>query len=120
MRQQGDKCCSKRSFNVGEWVFLWLQPYKQMSVKQAKKDNKLSSKYYCPYKVLQKIRTMEYELELLASSRVHLIFHVSSLKKVIGNKLPFQTILYELDEEGKIMMEPESVMKIRTAQLRNR
>ncbi len=72
-----------------------------MSLEQAKKDNKLSPKYYGPYKVLQKIGTMTYKLELHASSRVHQIFHVSCLKKVIGDKIPVQTILPELDEEGK-------------------
>ena len=33
---------SERSFDVGDCVFLRLQPYKQMSLEQAKKDNKLS------------------------------------------------------------------------------
>ncbi len=91
-----------------------------MSLKQSKKDNKLSSKYYGPYKVLQKISTMAYKLELPASSLVHPIFHVSRLKKDIGDKLPFQTILSKLDEEGKIILEPEIVMEIRTRHLRNR
>ena len=70
-----------------------------MSLKKAKKDNKLSPKYYWPYKVLQKIGTMRYKLELLASSRVHPVFRVSCLKKVIGDKIPIQTILPELDEK---------------------
>ena len=80
-----------------------------MSLKQANKDNKLSPKYYGPYKVLQNIGTMAYKLELPASSRVHPIFHVSCLKKVIGDKIPFQTILLEIYEEGKIILEPELV-----------
>ena len=87
MKQQTDQHRSERSFDVGDWVFLWLQPYKQMSLKKAKKDNKLSPKYYGPYKVLQKIGTMAYKLVLPASSRVHLFFHVSCLKKVIGKNL---------------------------------
>ena len=49
---------------------------------------------------------MAYKLELPASSRVHPIFHVSCLKKVIGENLPVQTILPELDEEGKIILDP--------------
>jgi len=39
-----------------------------MSLKKAKKDNKLSPNYYGPYKVLQKIGTMAYKLELLGAS----------------------------------------------------
>jgi hypothetical protein len=89
-------------------VFLRLKPYEQMSLKQAKKDNKLSPKYYGPYKVLQQIGTVAYKLELPASSRVHTIFQVSCLNKVIGDKILVQTVLPELDEEGKIILEPEA------------
>ena len=69
--------------------------------------------------MLQKVGTMAYKLELPASSRVDPVFHVSCLKKVIGDKILVQTILPELDEEGKIILEPEAVSKIRTRQLRN-
>ena len=88
-----------------------------MSLKKPKKDNKLSPKYYGLYKVLQKIGTMAYKLELPAASRLHPVFHVSCLKKVIGNKLPVQTIFPELDEEGKIILEPEAITETRTRQL---
>ena len=98
-------------------MFSRLQPYKQISLKQAKKDNELSLKYYGPYKVLQKIGTVAYKLELPASSRVHPVFHVSCLKKVIGENLPVQTIFLEIDEEGKIILEPEEVTETRTRQL---
>ena len=91
-----------------------------MSLNESKKDNKLSPKYYGPDKVLQKIGTMVYKLELLASLRVHPIFHVSWLKKVIGDKIPIQTILPELDEEGQIILEPEVIIETRNCQLRNR
>ena len=33
LKQQVDQHRSKRIFDVGDWVFLRLQPYKQMSVK---------------------------------------------------------------------------------------
>ena len=85
-----------------------------MTLKQAKKDSKLSPMYYGPYKVLQKIGIMAYKLELPVASRLHPVFHVSCLKKVIGDKLLVQTILPELDEEGKIILEPEVVIETRT------
>jgi hypothetical protein len=58
----------KHMLPVKHFQHLRLQPYKQMSLKQAKKDNKLSPKYYGPSKVLQKIGTMAYKLELPTSS----------------------------------------------------
>jgi hypothetical protein len=56
---------------------------------------------------------MVYKLELPASSRVHPIFHVSCLKKGIGDKIPIQTIFPELDEEGKIILEPKDITDTR-------
>jgi len=90
-----------------------------MSLKQANKDNKFTPMYYGLYKVLQKVGTMAYKLELPVASRVHPVFHVSCLKKVIVDKLPVQTILPELDEEEKIILESEAVIETRTQQLRN-
>jgi hypothetical protein len=63
---------------------------------------------------------MAYKLDLPASSRVHPVFHVSCLQKVIGDKIPVQTIFPELDEEGKIILEPEAITDTRIHQLRNR
>jgi len=84
-----------------------------MSLKRATKDNKLSPKYYGSYKVLQNIGTMAYKLELPPASRVHPVIHVSCLKKVIGDYILVQTIFPELDEEGKIILEPEAVIETR-------
>jgi len=78
-----------------------------MSLKQLNKDNKLAPKYYGPYKVLEKIGSMDYKLELPTSSRVHPAFHVSCLKKVIWDKIPIQNFFPELDEEEKFIMETE-------------
>ena len=63
---------------------------------------------------------MAYKLELPASSQVHPIFHVSCLKKVIGEKLSVQNIFPEHYEEGKTILELEAVTETITRQLRNR
>jgi hypothetical protein len=42
MKQHVDQYHSEREFEVGYWVFLRLQPYKQMSLKKQNKENKLA------------------------------------------------------------------------------
>jgi hypothetical protein len=37
---------------------------------------------------------------------VHLVFHVSCLKKITINKIPVRTTLLEMDGEGKFILEP--------------
>jgi hypothetical protein len=54
--------------------------------------NKLAPKYYGRYKVSHRIGSVSYKLELPPSSRVHPMFHVSFLQKVIDDKIPVQTI----------------------------
>ena len=111
MKQQEDQHHSERNFEVGDWVFLRLQPYNHISLKKENKDNKLSPKYYGPYKVLQNIGSMAYKLELPLSSRVQWVFLVPCLKKVIDDKIPSQTIFVDLDEEGKIILETTKLLK---------
>ena len=48
MKQQVDQHQSERSFEVGDLVFLWIQPYKKKYIK-AQGHQKLSPKFYGPY-----------------------------------------------------------------------
>jgi hypothetical protein len=51
-----------------------------------------------------------YQLALPSQSKLHSIFHVLCLKKVIGTKFQTQTSLLELDEEGSIRLQPQAVL----------
>jgi hypothetical protein len=46
-----------------------------------------------------------------------IIFHVSCLKKVIGNKCQTQTSLLDLDEEGSIWLQPQAFLDQRERRL---
>ena len=109
MKQQADQHRSERIFDVGYWVFLRLR-----RIINYCQSNMVLTRF------CKRLVHMAYKLELPASSRVHLVFHVSCLKKVIGDKLPIQKSLPKLDKEGKTILEPKAVTETRTQQLRNR
>ncbi|GKA75183.1 retrotransposable element Tf2, partial [Tanacetum coccineum] len=53
-------------------VYLKLQPHRQVSIRQGQ-QYKLSSKYYGPFKVTERIREVAYRLKLPSSSQIHLL-----------------------------------------------
>ena len=69
-------------FQVGDWVFLKLSPWK--GVVRFGKRGKLSPRYIGPYEVIERVGTVAYRLELPSElSRIHNVFHVSMLRKYI-------------------------------------
>ena len=71
-------------FEEGDMVYLKISPMK--GVFRFGNKGKLSPRYMGPYEILQRVGKVAYELKLpneLAS--VHPIFHVSTLKKCIGD-----------------------------------
>jgi hypothetical protein len=100
-------------------VFLCLQPYKKTSL-QDEHCQKLSPKFYGPYTILKRVGLVAYQLTLPIHSNIHLVFHVSSLNKVIGKKCQTQTNLPWLDEEGSIWLQPQVDLDQRERRLHQR
>nr|GEW26669.1 retrotransposon protein, putative, Ty3-gypsy subclass [Tanacetum cinerariifolium] len=73
------------------------------------KREKLNSRYIGPFKVLAKVGTVAYRLELpLKLSRVHSTFHVTNLKKCLSNE-PLAILLDEIHIDDKIHFVEELV-----------
>jgi hypothetical protein len=72
---------------------------------------KMKLKLYGPHKVIRRIGEVEYELELPLGSKIHNVFHVSCLKKVVGQQVSISQELPPLDEEGQLELVLEEVLE---------
>jgi hypothetical protein len=70
----------------------------------------LEPTFYGPYHIIKRIGFVAYKLSLPSTSKIHLVFHVSSLKKVVGHNYRVQNTLPELDEEGSLWIQPKEIL----------
>jgi hypothetical protein len=112
MKAQADKHRTYHSFTAGDMVFLKLQPYAQSSVSN-RSNHKLSFCYFGPYKVLQRLSVVAYELELPSHAQVYPVFHVCQLRRVIPSK---HQVLPTLPSDADIYAIPLQVLDKRWIQ----
>ncbi|XP_033513828.1 uncharacterized protein [Nicotiana tomentosiformis] len=110
MKYYADKKRTGREFQAGDMVYLKLQSYRQTSI-ALRKNLKLSSKYYGPYQILARIGQVAYKLKLPPDSKVHPVFHVSLLKKKVGNMVVVQTVLPSTSEDGQFLVKPVAILQ---------
>ena len=84
-------------------VYLQLQPYRQSSLKQKGAD-KLKPCFYGPYNVIQRIGQVAYELELPQGNKNHNVFHVSCLKKALGQHVTATDDLPPMDDVENLVL----------------
>jgi hypothetical protein len=112
MKKYADLHRTPRQFQLGDMVYLKLQPQRETSLGRGQ-SLKLSSQYYGPFRVIQKIGHTAYKLLLTDDAKIHNVFHVNQLKKHLGpqaipnKKLPLVT------SECKIKLEPLTVLQRR-------
>ncbi|KAA8529851.1 hypothetical protein F0562_034380 [Nyssa sinensis] len=103
------------SFEVGDYVYLKLQPYRQTSV-AFRGSLKLSPRFFGPFKVLKKVGNVAYRLDLPIGSQIHNVVHVSRLRKFLGNIRPVSTVPPHVADDSTILPQPETILARREIQ----
>ncbi|KAM1196992.1 hypothetical protein ACFX2G_008730 [Malus domestica] len=107
MKKYSDKKKTERHFTIGDFVYLKLIPY-HLRTLAPHNYHKLQPRYYGPYEVLEKISNVAYKLKLPEGTKIHLVFHVSCIKKQLGNHA--QTMLPQVMEDGLAQNNPKVVI----------
>ncbi|GKB71790.1 putative reverse transcriptase domain-containing protein [Tanacetum coccineum] len=97
-------------FQVGDKVMLKVSPWK--GVIRFGKQGKFNPRYIGPFKIIAKVGTVAYRLELPEKlSRVHSTFHVLKLKKCMAEEplaIPLDEI--QVDDKLNFIEEPVKIM----------
>ncbi|GJT88569.1 putative reverse transcriptase domain-containing protein [Tanacetum coccineum] len=105
-------------FQVGDKVMLKVSPWK--GVVHFGKRGKLNPRYVGPFKVIERVGTVAYKLELPQQlSRVHNTFYVSNLKKCLSDEslvIPLEEL--RVDDKLHFVEEPVEVMDREIKQLK--
>jgi Chromo (CHRromatin Organisation MOdifier) domain len=119
MKKYADSRRSERKFHTGDWVYLKLQPYRQVTVQGHASFHKLKPKYYGPFEIIERMGEVAYRLNLPPRSLIHPVFHVSQLKKCKGQVATAATPLPVLNPGGRVRIEPIVVLDRKIVKKKN-
>ncbi|GJZ02786.1 putative reverse transcriptase domain-containing protein [Tanacetum coccineum] len=109
-RSYANKRRKPLEYQVGDMVMLKVSPWK--GVIRFGKRGKLNPRYIGPFKIIAKVGTVAYRLELPEKlSQVHSTFHVSNLKKCLSDEplaIPLDEI--HVDDKLNFIEEPVEIM----------
>jgi hypothetical protein len=91
-------------------AYLELQPYRHTSL-SIHRRLKIHSKYYGPFRVLERIGNTAYKLLLPEGCHLHQTFHISQLKKHFNpNAVPTKHLPL-LNSDSTIIIAPEAILE---------
>ncbi|KAL0549900.1 hypothetical protein IC582_014395 [Cucumis melo] len=111
MKVYADRKRRNVEFCVGDYVFLRIRPYQQVTV-HSRRNEKLAPRFFGPYKIVEK-GPVAYRLQLPESSKIHPVFHVSQLRKLVGQHEDSQPTIQFVDENYVWKSIPEEAVEYR-------
>ncbi|GJX99327.1 putative reverse transcriptase domain-containing protein [Tanacetum coccineum] len=106
-----DKRRKPLEFSVGDYVLLKVSPWK--GVVHFRKKEKLAPRFFRPFKIVEKVGLVAYQLDLPEElNGVHDTFHVSNLKKCLADPT-LQVPLDEIRVDAKLnfVEEPMEILE---------
>lgn len=100
------------SFEVGDLVYLKLQPYRQQSL-ACRPCDKLSGRFYGPYVIEAKVGAVAYKLLFPDECKIHSVFHVSQIKLAHGASFIPTPIPPQFSSTLELLVEPAHVLGVR-------
>lgn len=73
-------------------------------------NHKLAYKFFGPYTILERVGEVAYRLDLPITSKVHPVFHVSLLRKVLK---PTHQVLSQLPSPEAAVQVPQKILQRR-------
>ena len=119
MKQYADSHLSDRVFQIGDYVYLKLQPYWQHSLKGRRLPHKLSPRFYGPYEIEDRVGSLAYKLRLPPGAAVHNVFHVSQLKLCPNPPAMPSSLPQYLTDVGKTKV-PDRILEKKMVKRHNR
>ncbi|KAK9134740.1 hypothetical protein Syun_014070 [Stephania yunnanensis] len=98
MKATADTHRRNMEFSIGDLVYLKIRPYRQRSLAR-RPNEKLSPRFFGPFKVLERVGVVAYKLELPPSTSIHPVFHISQLRPVLGSTDRVQPLPASLTDE---------------------
>jgi hypothetical protein len=86
-------------------VYLRLQLFRHAAF-GIHQSLKLTTRFYEPFRVMERIDKVAYRLQLSESADIHPVFHVSQLKRHLGTKVVSQPNLPLVTADGYLKTEP--------------
>lgn len=115
-----DQHRTEKTFQISDWVWMRLQPWRQVSV-QHKGNAKLGPKYFGPFRILNKVGSVAYKLDLRPEALIHPTVRISQLKLFRGqlpNQLYIPDWLRSLSVEGRLI--PQKILARRIVTRKNK